>query len=339
MKRALQRGLSLLEVVLALAILGGSLAIIGELYDLGARQAAKARDVTAAQMICETKLAEITSGAVAAEAVERAVADEEGDWLYTVAVEPVDELGLMSVSVMVEQDQTLTSRPVRVTLVRWMVDPEVTAAAEAQALAEAASLAAAREVEKQQPQGLADPTNTGSGNPTAGVGDNTNNSNNGTGGQNKPGGRGSDGRGRGNNDPEDPNTQDPNGGGRGGRRGGSQGDGDGQGGGRGGGQNGLPGSEGGRGLLPPGINPRSLPNGQLPQLPPGFKLPPGFQLPPGVQLPPGGLPGNLPGNLPNFPRGGGQGGGGPGGGRSGGGNFGGGGAGGAGGFRGGGNGS
>ncbi len=53
---------SLLEVVLALAILVGAIAVTGELVRLGTLSAASARDLTQAQLICESKLAEITSG-------------------------------------------------------------------------------------------------------------------------------------------------------------------------------------------------------------------------------------------------------------------------------------
>jgi hypothetical protein len=54
--------LSLLEVILAIAILGGSLAVIGQLINIGARNAISARDLTTAQLYCESKLAEVSAG-------------------------------------------------------------------------------------------------------------------------------------------------------------------------------------------------------------------------------------------------------------------------------------
>ena len=53
-----RRGLSLLEVMLAIAILGGSIAVIGELIRVGTISAAKTRDLTTAQILCESTLAE-----------------------------------------------------------------------------------------------------------------------------------------------------------------------------------------------------------------------------------------------------------------------------------------
>ena len=51
-----RRGLSLLEVIFAIAILGGSLATIGQLIHIGARNAAQARDLTMAQLYAESQM-------------------------------------------------------------------------------------------------------------------------------------------------------------------------------------------------------------------------------------------------------------------------------------------
>ncbi|MCH5374492.1 MAG: type II secretion system GspH family protein, partial [Planctomycetes bacterium] len=64
MKSPLRRGLSLLEVILAVAILGLGLAIIGELIRNGTRQAEEVRFLTAAQLLCESKLEEVAAGVV-----------------------------------------------------------------------------------------------------------------------------------------------------------------------------------------------------------------------------------------------------------------------------------
>jgi prepilin-type N-terminal cleavage/methylation domain-containing protein len=61
-RRRRNAGLSLLEVILAIAILGGCIAVIGELVRLGARQAEEARELTTAQLLCESKLEEIAAG-------------------------------------------------------------------------------------------------------------------------------------------------------------------------------------------------------------------------------------------------------------------------------------
>ena len=126
---------SLLEVVLALAILTGAIAVLGELTRLGLRNAQVAREMTQAQLLCESKLAEITSGITPAEPVYNAEFDVlevagatgatliggEETWLYSIETEVLDEEGLMAVRVTVTQGEDVP-RPVQFQLVRWMLD-------------------------------------------------------------------------------------------------------------------------------------------------------------------------------------------------------------------------
>jgi type II secretion system protein I len=132
--RSRRRGLSLLEVMLALAILGVSLAAIGELMRIGSRNAEMARDLTTAQILCETKMAEIVSGLLPATATTPApILDVESgnDWLYAVETEQVGQEGLLAVRVIVQQNPDLVSRPVSFYLVRWMIDPQAQVAGSA----------------------------------------------------------------------------------------------------------------------------------------------------------------------------------------------------------------
>ncbi len=122
-------GLSLLEVMLALAILGGSIAVVGELMRFGMRNAEAARDLSTAQVFCEAKINEIASGLLPPQAIantpieEIANLDAAGLWLYSVDVQQIDQQGLISVTVSVFQDPNLKTRPVEFSLVRWMIDP------------------------------------------------------------------------------------------------------------------------------------------------------------------------------------------------------------------------
>ena len=139
-------GFSLLEVVLALAILTGSIAVLGEVVRLGLRNAQVARDMSQAQLLCESKMAEITSGITPAEPVSQAafdpleVAGETGTtltggeetWLYSIETEVLDEDGLMAVRVIVTQGDEV-QRPVRFKLVRWMLDSAAEASTESAA--------------------------------------------------------------------------------------------------------------------------------------------------------------------------------------------------------------
>ena len=125
-------GFTLLEVILALAILAGAIAVVGEVSSLGLRNAQKARDLTHAQLLCESKLAEIVAGLEPLEAQEGTplgtVEDgSEPDWLYSVEVNPTPDTGLVEVRVTVSKDLPAEQRPASFTLVRWMLDPEATA--------------------------------------------------------------------------------------------------------------------------------------------------------------------------------------------------------------------
>ena len=142
--RRIRRGLSLMEVILAIAILGGALAVIGELIRIGARNAATARDLTTAQLYCESKLAELSAGIEDPTAAGEGTLDEFGEWQYTVTSEPLDIEGLLAVTVTVQQNPDAISRPVSFSLTRWIIDPATVEAAEA---ADAAAEAARQEAE------------------------------------------------------------------------------------------------------------------------------------------------------------------------------------------------
>ena len=57
-----RRGLSLLEVILSVAILGGSMAVIGNLYHLGYRSGLKSQLLNEANMIAGSTMSELVVG-------------------------------------------------------------------------------------------------------------------------------------------------------------------------------------------------------------------------------------------------------------------------------------
>jgi general secretion pathway protein I len=122
-----RRALSLLEVTLAIAILGGSLAVIGELVRLGSRQAEEARELTTAQLLCESKMEEIVAGILAPQAVSYAPFDDDPRWSYSIDVASLDVRDLIQVTVTVEQAEVSREVPLTFSLTRWMLDPDVEA--------------------------------------------------------------------------------------------------------------------------------------------------------------------------------------------------------------------
>ncbi len=131
-RRCVRAAFSLLEVILALAILAGAIAVLGELTRGGLDHARRARDLAQAQLLCESKMAEILAGYEALEAVSDVPfgTGRIPDWLYSVETLSLDQDGLLELRVTVEQDLPPEKRPVECTLVRWMIDPAVFATEE-----------------------------------------------------------------------------------------------------------------------------------------------------------------------------------------------------------------
>jgi len=133
-KQTNRSGLTLLEVMIALAILGTSLAAIGELIRIGADAADRATELTTAQFLCDSKLAEIKSGVLPADSVGPIpfeIFETEEPWEYMVLVDSVDDQGLLLVEVTVSQLREDGRLPARVTLTTWMIDPLMDSEADA----------------------------------------------------------------------------------------------------------------------------------------------------------------------------------------------------------------
>ena len=171
-------GLSLLETILAIAILGMSIAIVGEFVHTGTIAAASARDTTMAQLLCEGKLAELTSGLQPLTSVNNTPVEVATDWQYTVQVQQSSQAGLLMIGVTVTNASTQTARPVSVTLYRWMIDPQLTAQIEA--AAEAAEAAKAQESQNSSSSSTSNASGSGAGSGAGSGSGGNGGSNNGT---------------------------------------------------------------------------------------------------------------------------------------------------------------
>lgn len=138
LRRGQRQGLSLLEVILAIAILGGSLAVIGELIRIGTISAGRAEHLSKAQLIAESRISEVTSGAHPLQGVSQSPSPEDDSWLYTIDVAASETEGLLYVEVTVEQDSAQYANPLSIKIGRLLVDPQYVEEliAEAEAAAE-----------------------------------------------------------------------------------------------------------------------------------------------------------------------------------------------------------
>lgn len=125
------RGFTLLEVILALAILGMSIAVLGQVFRLAHRNAQEARLLTQAQLLAATKMAEISAAITPATEVEGVQFEEAPEWSYSIAAEPFDDPeGLIAVTIVVEWTEPNPQNSIRFTLTRWMTETEIATAEE-----------------------------------------------------------------------------------------------------------------------------------------------------------------------------------------------------------------
>jgi prepilin-type N-terminal cleavage/methylation domain-containing protein len=117
-----RRGLSLLEVVLALAILSGAFASLTQLVSTGLRAAANARDLTRAQIMAETVVSEIVAGVTPAAPITQA--ELEPGWLVSINVVPTVQDGVIQLVVGVERVNE-SRQSVRYEITRWLRDPDL----------------------------------------------------------------------------------------------------------------------------------------------------------------------------------------------------------------------
>jgi prepilin-type N-terminal cleavage/methylation domain-containing protein len=116
------RAFTLLEVILALVILGGALAIFGEVIQLANRAAVDSRTETQAQLSAESVMDEIIAGVRPSTSASRQSLDvnDTTPWLYSVNIATTETKGLSQLEVVVEQDMEPQLNPVKVRLMRWL---------------------------------------------------------------------------------------------------------------------------------------------------------------------------------------------------------------------------
>jgi prepilin-type N-terminal cleavage/methylation domain-containing protein len=124
-----RHGFTLMEVILALAILGPGLFVLNETIRLAQQCGRVARDLTYAQMLCEAKMNEFASGVTPlAPAQDVPFGAPYDGWFYTVETGDLEVPGLIAVTLTVTQDLPPEREPAIYTMVRWMGDPAVDAA-------------------------------------------------------------------------------------------------------------------------------------------------------------------------------------------------------------------
>lgn len=123
-------GFSLLEMMLATAVLLGCVIVLGELAGIGNQHVDDIAGLSLAEVICQSTLNEMLSGAAAVESFERRAVPEHPGWTVSAEVTSTDRQRVASLRVMAwyESPQQTVSEQAAVrkhvfSLVRWIRDP------------------------------------------------------------------------------------------------------------------------------------------------------------------------------------------------------------------------
>jgi general secretion pathway protein I len=128
-----QGGFSLLEVILALAILAGAVAVLGEIMAIAGRHAREAQAETRAQLFAASVMDEMLAGLTEVTQVSKQPLEttDTVPWVYSVTVNSTTITGLSTVEVLVEQDLESQFNPASFRLVRFYGEPPEPSAASA----------------------------------------------------------------------------------------------------------------------------------------------------------------------------------------------------------------
>jgi len=121
-KSRIARGMTLLEVMLALFIMLVAISAIMGLINLGLQSSADAQQQTLAQILCEGKMGEISSGAIPVEGTSGTFPNHP-DWKFNITTGTTETPGLMEVRVTVSTGEENDIDRVQFDLVRLKLDP------------------------------------------------------------------------------------------------------------------------------------------------------------------------------------------------------------------------
>lgn len=119
-----RRGLSLLEVLIALAIFLISLVVISRLVVAGGERALEVQQQAHAARLCQSKLAEVAAGAVPLQSQTDVPFDDEVDWYWSLECEAGPVAGLWTVRVQVNRSAADGTR-VQANLSQMVLDPSL----------------------------------------------------------------------------------------------------------------------------------------------------------------------------------------------------------------------
>ena len=130
-RRTARHGFSLLEILLALAILGGSLAVLSQIAETGTSAAREARALSMARILAQAKMSEVLLNSTLGQ-TPTTVIDAQAEpfdsqatsiFIYSTEVAPAPLDGMLAIRVSVQAQNTNGGIQANYQLTRWMIDP------------------------------------------------------------------------------------------------------------------------------------------------------------------------------------------------------------------------
>lgn len=118
-----RRGISLLEVILAMSILLISIAAIGQLVDRGSNDALDSLNQATGTRLAISKLAELEAGVLPVSESSSGTFTNEPAWRYTIESTPSEFPNLYTVTVKAERDRP--GRIASIAITQMIYDPSV----------------------------------------------------------------------------------------------------------------------------------------------------------------------------------------------------------------------
>lgn len=117
-------GLSLLEVLVALAIFLIAMGVLGHMINVATDRAVEVQQRGEAAQLCQSKLNEVMAGAIELVSQTDTPLDEDPNWLWSMEPESTEIPGLWRVNVRVSRERGNGER-IKVAMAQMMLDPSI----------------------------------------------------------------------------------------------------------------------------------------------------------------------------------------------------------------------
>lgn len=130
-KSALRSGISLMEVVLALAILGIASAYLSQAMQIAAQNAIRAQRLTQAELVAESVMNQVIAGVIPAQPANWSPytsSSTSSNWNYSLSIVTTEMQGTIGIQVAVQErveGVVPDLQPPDLVTTRWIIDPSL----------------------------------------------------------------------------------------------------------------------------------------------------------------------------------------------------------------------